>query len=92
MRLCAGSERSDLLMPDMNSLDFTVPTNSIRQTVEAVADDAVDALHARDDEGLDELIGHNICWLFSFMRLRAGSCRSLFWKRHGPFSYRTARR
>jgi hypothetical protein len=65
MRLGAGSERSDLLMPDMNPLDFAVPTNSIRQTVEAIADDAVDAFHARGDEGLDELIGHNICHGYS---------------------------
>ena len=72
MRLCAGSERSDLLMPDMNSLDFTVPTNSIRQTVEAVADDAVDAFHARGDEGLDELIGHNIAMLLSLHAIERG--------------------
>jgi hypothetical protein len=49
----------------MNPLDFAVPTNSIRQTVEAVAHDAVDAFYARSDEGLDELIGHNICHGYS---------------------------
>ena len=65
MRLGAGSEGSDLLMPDMNPLDFAVPTNSIRQTVEAIAHDAVDAFHARSDEGLDELIGHNVCHGYS---------------------------
>ena len=65
MRLGAGRERGDLLVPDMNPLDLALPTNGIGQTVEAVADDAVDAFDARSGEGLDELIGHNICHGYS---------------------------
>jgi hypothetical protein len=59
MCLRAGRERGDLLVPDMDPLDLAVTADSIGQTVEAVADDAVDAFHARGDECFDELVSHN---------------------------------
>jgi hypothetical protein len=45
----------------MEPIDFAVPTDGIRQTVQAVADDAVDAFHARDGEGFDELVSYGPC-------------------------------
>src|SRR5262245_16733736 len=56
MRLGAGCECGDLLVPHMEPLDLRVC-----QTIEAVADDAVDPLHARGDEGLRELASHRPC-------------------------------
>jgi hypothetical protein len=47
MRLGACRERSDLFVPDMDPLDLALPTDRVSQTVEAVADDSVDALDAR---------------------------------------------
>jgi hypothetical protein len=61
MRLGAGGECGDLLVSHMEPIDFAVPTDGIRQTVQAVADDAVDAFHARDGEGFDELVSYGPC-------------------------------
>src|SRR5262249_43520271 len=56
MRLGAGCERADLLMSHVDPLDLALTANGVGQTVQAVADDPVDALDSRDREGFDKLI------------------------------------
>ena len=83
MRLGAGREGGDLLVPDMDPLDLALPAERVGQPVQAVADDAVDPLDAGCGEGFGELIGHSFRHgYFSFMRSSTGSCRNSFWKRH----------
>ena len=56
MRLGAGRESRHLLMPDMHPVDLLLPADRIGDPVQAVADDAVDALDAGRRERLCELI------------------------------------
>ena len=58
MRLGAGRERGDLLVPDMDPLDLALPADGVGQAVQAVADDAVDPLDPRSGEGFRELVSH----------------------------------
>ena len=51
MRLGAGRERRDLLVPDMDPLDLALPAQRVGQAVEAIADDAIDPLDARRRRG-----------------------------------------
>src|ERR1700751_3446222 len=55
VRLGAGSKGGDLLVPDMQPLDFALAPDRIGNTVEAVADDAVNPLDAGSRESLGEL-------------------------------------
>ena len=55
MRLGAGREGRDLLVPDMDPLDLALAAERVGQTVQAVADDAVDALDAGRSQRLGEL-------------------------------------
>jgi hypothetical protein len=48
----AGREDRNLLVPDMQPLGVAVPPQRIGDAVEAVAGDAVDALHAHRGERL----------------------------------------
>jgi hypothetical protein len=57
MRLGTGREGRDLLVTDMHPCDPALPADRVGQAVQAVADDAVDALDAGGREGLGELIG-----------------------------------
>jgi hypothetical protein len=61
MRLGTGGECGDLLVPDMEPFDLALTADGIRQPVEAVADDAVDALDAYGGEGFDELVSYSLC-------------------------------
>ena len=61
MRLGAGRERRDLLVPDMDPLDLALPADGVGQAVQAVADNAVDPLDARRGEGLGELVCNGLC-------------------------------
>ena len=44
MRLGAGRESGDLLMPDMDPLDLALPADCIGEAVKAVTNNAIDAL------------------------------------------------
>jgi hypothetical protein len=65
MRLSAGGKCGNLLVPDMKPLDFAVPADSICQTVQAVADNAVDAFHACGGECFNKLVSHCLCHGYS---------------------------
>ena len=61
MRLGAGREGSDLLVPDMDPFDLPLAAYRIRQTVQAVTDNSIDAVHAGGGEGFGELISNCVC-------------------------------
>ena len=61
MRLGAGREGGDLLVPDMDPLDLPLAAYRIRQAVQAVADDAVNPFDACGGEGLSELLCNCVC-------------------------------
>jgi hypothetical protein len=56
MRFGAGRECGDLLVPHVNPFDLSLSSDSVGQTVKAVANNAVDPLDARGGECFDELI------------------------------------
>jgi hypothetical protein len=56
MRLGASRKSSDLLMPDMDPLDFALSLQSVGEAIEAIADNAVDPFDACYGEGLHKLI------------------------------------
>src|SRR5262249_33644722 len=56
VRLGAGSERGHLLVPDVDPLDRPLPPNGSVETIQAVADDAINALHASSHKGRRELV------------------------------------
>src|SRR5262249_21106619 len=58
MRLGAGRERGDLLVPDVDPLDLSLAPQGVGQPIEAVAHDPVDAFHAGGGERFDELVSH----------------------------------
>ena len=47
LRLAGRREGGDLLVTDVNPFDLVLPTQRFRQAIEAVANDAKDASHAR---------------------------------------------
>jgi hypothetical protein len=61
MRLGAGGEGGDLLVPDMHPFDLALPTNRIRQAVQAIAHYAVYSLNTSRGEGFCELISNSLC-------------------------------
>jgi hypothetical protein len=65
MRLGARRERCHLLVPYMDPLDLALLSDCIGETVQAVADNAVDALDASRGKGFRGLIGNLFCHLFS---------------------------
>ena len=86
VRLGAGRERGDLLVPDVHPLDLPLPADGVGQTVQAVADDTVDALDTCSGEGFRELVSHGLChgvspravsvsWRSSPPRTRPGALR-----------------
>ena len=58
MRLGASRKGSDLLVSDVDLLDLALSSQSVGETIEAIADNAVDPLDARGCQGLRELIGY----------------------------------
>ena len=59
MRLGAGRECGDLLVPYMEPLDLAMAADGIRQPIEAVADDAIDALDPRGSQRFHELVSND---------------------------------
>src|SRR5580658_8674301 len=56
MRLRTCCKGRDLLVPDMNPFDLSLATKRVCQTIEAIADDAIDALDAGRCEHFRKLI------------------------------------
>lgn len=56
MRLRTRCKRRDFLMPDMNPFDLSLAAKRVGQTIEAIADDAIDALDAGRCEHFRKLI------------------------------------
>ena len=50
----------DLFVADVHPLDSAAPANGVGKAVEAVAHDAVDALHARRGENFNHLVGDGL--------------------------------
>src|ERR1700729_2014024 len=70
MRLRTCCKGRDLLVPDMNPFDLSLATKRVCQTIEAIADDAIDTLDAGRCEHFRKLI----CDCFShdiFLRLKS---------------------
>src|SRR5262249_7402814 len=61
VRVAAGRKGRDLLMADVEPLDAAVAAQGIGEAIEAVADDAIDALHAGGGESLDHLVRTGRC-------------------------------
>jgi hypothetical protein len=61
MRLSSRRKRCNLLVPDMEPLDLAMPADGVRQTVEAVANNPVDALNPCGGKCLDELVRYGLC-------------------------------
>ena len=91
MRLSARREGSNFLVPDMKPLDLALAANRVGQTVQAIADDAVDPLDARGRQSLGELVGYCLCHgTHSSLRSSAlPNCASLL--RTPPFNIRQSR-
>jgi hypothetical protein len=56
MRIRAGRERGDFLVPEMQPLNAAMPAQHIGEAIEAVAHDSVDTLNAGGGEGFDHLV------------------------------------
>src|SRR5580700_7731720 len=56
MRLGTRREGRDLLVPDVDPHDLALAPQRVGQPIQAVTDDAVDALHAPCGENLRELV------------------------------------
>src|ERR1700737_3770624 len=90
MRLGAGRESCDLLVPYMHPFYLALATDRIGQSIQAVADDAIYPLHTGCSEGLCRLVsncfGHDdsvsklelgnlfVCLAASQQRLQADQC------------------
>ncbi len=61
MRIPAGRERGDFLVPDMQPLNAAMAAQRIGEAIEAVAHDSVDALNAGGGEGFDHLVCNSAC-------------------------------
>ena len=59
MRLRPGGEGGDFLMAHMDPFDVAAAAEGIRDAVEAVADDPIDALDAGGRQGCGKLIGNS---------------------------------
>ncbi len=73
MRLGAGGKGGDLFVAEMQPGDPAVAAQRVGEAVQAVADDAVNALYPGGGEGLDHLVG-NSCGHrpFSYYPIRFG--------------------
>jgi hypothetical protein len=60
VRLGTGRKGRDLLMTDVDPLNLALSPQRIGKPVQAVADDAVDPLHARRGKRFGELIGDGL--------------------------------
>ena len=60
MGVGASGEGGDLLVAHMQPFDAAAPANGVGEAIEAVADNAIDPLHARRGENLDHLVGDGL--------------------------------
>src|SRR6202035_606350 len=56
MRIRAGRERGDFLVPDMQPLNAAMAAQCIGEAIEAVAYDSIDTLDTGGGEGFDHLV------------------------------------
>jgi len=56
MRIRAGRERGDFLVPDMQPLNAAMAAQGIGEAIEAVAHDSIDTLDTGGGEGFDHLV------------------------------------
>src|SRR5229473_5335023 len=61
MRVRAGGERGDFLVPDMQPLHAAMAAQCIGEAIEAVAYDSIDALDTGGGEGFDHLVCNSAC-------------------------------
>jgi hypothetical protein len=79
MRLGAGRERGDLLVPDMDPFDPALAAQRVGQAIQAVADDAIHPLDTRSGERLGELVCNGPHHLAPFLLSRAASTAMACW-------------
>jgi hypothetical protein len=60
MGLATGGKRRDLLVSDMNPLDLALAAERVGESIETVADDAIDPFDPGRDENLGKLIRHRL--------------------------------
>jgi hypothetical protein len=60
MSVGAGGEGRDLLVAHVQPFDAPASANGVGETVQTVADDAVDTLHSGGGENLDHLVGDRL--------------------------------
>ena len=83
MRLGARGESGDLLVSDVHPFDLALAADRIGQTIQAIADNAVDPLDAGRREDLRELIGYGL-------RHPSLSCRDDLRKARASYDLRVA--
>ena len=84
MRLGARGESGDLLVSDVHPFDLALAADRIGQTIQAIADNAVDPLDAGRREDLRELIGYGL-------RHPSLSCRDDLRKPRASYDLRVTR-
>src|ERR1700685_635999 len=82
MRLRTCCKGRDLLVPDMNPFYLSLATKRVCQTIEAIADDAIDALDAGRGEHFRKLICDCSYHDTSFRLNASGSQPALGLRRH----------
>ena len=73
MRLGARRECGDFFVAHVNPLDLPLPSDGVGQTIEAVADDAIDPLDANGCESFGELVRDGLGHVFSLDQWFIGS-------------------
>src|SRR5882672_8129661 len=61
MRVPAGGERGNFLVPDMQPLRAAMAAQCIGEAIEAVAYDSIDTLDTGGGEGFDHLVCNSAC-------------------------------
>jgi hypothetical protein len=60
MDLGSGGERGDLIAPEMDPFDLSLTADNNGQTAHTITDDGINALDARDNKRIDDLIDHDV--------------------------------
>jgi hypothetical protein len=61
MGLRSGSKRRYLFMPHMQPFDLLILPDDVGQSVQGIADNAVNTLHAGPHQGFNEYLSHFLC-------------------------------
>jgi hypothetical protein len=61
MRIRAGRERGDFLVPDMQPLNAAMAPQRIGEAIEAVANDSIDSPDTGGGESFDHLVCNSAC-------------------------------